>query len=76
MSAQTCPRCGGRGFTWSTSGEAGSLTLWHCSLCRYVAEEDESRQSRCPTCGDNNLSLLTGGGSSYRFCFTCQTRQS
>jgi hypothetical protein len=75
MSANFCPNCGERGFTWSIDEEVSRLTQWYCSICEYSASEDEAQASTCPTCGAGGANLLlsdTGGG--YRFCIECRAR--
>jgi RNA polymerase subunit RPABC4/transcription elongation factor Spt4 len=75
MSAHVCPNCGRRGFTWTVDEERDAPTQWHCSLCRYVAAEDETRALTCPACGTaEGRLLLAGPEGTFRFCVHCQSR--
>jgi len=75
MSLQFCPKCDRRAMTWSVDEEASPLTQWHCSLCRYSAEEDESRESTCPSCGsEKSYLLLSDTAGVFWFYFKCQSR--
>jgi hypothetical protein len=74
MSLQPCPNCGRRAFTWSLDDEVSPLTQWHGSLCRYRAEEDESRESGCQACGAQRSRLrLSDRNGTYWFCLSCQS---
>ena len=63
-------------MTWSIDKEVSQLTQWHCSLCGYSAEEDESQESTCPTCGsEKSYLLLSGPSGKFWFCLKCQSRK-
>lgn len=70
MSAQRCPKCGVDAFTWSIDEEISPLTIWHCSVCLYRAEEDESLEHACEECGDGQI-CLRDDAHEYRFCLGC-----
>jgi ssDNA-binding Zn-finger/Zn-ribbon topoisomerase 1 len=77
MAVQLCPNCGQRGMTWSIDEEVSPRTQWYCSLCRYSAFEDESRESTCPACGCEKSSLLLSDATgTFWFCIRCQRRSS
>jgi ssDNA-binding Zn-finger/Zn-ribbon topoisomerase 1 len=77
MSTQICPKCGSRGFTWHIDEAVSPLTQWFCSVCRYTAEEDESRLSTCPSCNVEKARLLLSDQEGvYCFCQQCQARSS
>jgi ssDNA-binding Zn-finger/Zn-ribbon topoisomerase 1 len=76
MSALPCPECLQVGFTWSIDVEQPNLTRWGCALCRYTAEEDESEQRRCPSCGADGAIRLRDPSGSYLFCTRCRLRRS
>ena len=77
MSSQICPRCDQKGFTWYIDEEDSPLTQWHCALCGYSAQEDESHISDCSSCGTANFrSLLTDPNGAYHYCFDCHTRSA
>ena len=62
-------------MTWSIDEAVSPPTQWYCSLCRYRASEDESRESTCHACGmERSRLLLSDPGGSYWFCLTCQSR--
>ena len=76
MSVQVCPRCSQRGFTWYLDDEVGPLTQWHCSLCGYHAQEDESLVSACPVCGQPGMRLrLSDARGEFWFCLSCQASE-
>jgi hypothetical protein len=72
MSAQTCPKCGNRGFTWYIDAADSPLTQWFCSVCGYSGEEDESRLSTCPACDMANMLFLSDQDGPYWFCLHCR----
>ena len=76
MSALPCPECMQVGFTWSIDAEQPNLTRWRCALCRYTAEEDESEQRRCSSCGDEGAIRLRDPSGSYLFCTRCCLRSN
>ena len=76
MAAHACPQCHEQGFTWHIDEERPHLTLWVCSLCGYVASEDESREALCQHCGIRALSELQDSSGIYRYCFSCNRRTS
>lgn len=64
-------------MTWSIDEEVSPLMQWYCSLCRYSAQEDESRESNCPACGDeNSYLLLSDKTGTFWFCVKCQSRSA
>jgi phage/plasmid primase-like uncharacterized protein len=71
MTAQLCPRCRQIGLTWSIDEEESPLTQWHCSLCEYVAWEDESKEQPCHMCGRQGSILIEDESGTYRYCFAC-----
>jgi predicted nucleic acid-binding Zn ribbon protein len=76
MSALPCPKCQAIGFTWAIDDEQRGLTEWHCSLCHYVAEEDESEQRSCPACGAEGAIRLRDEIESYLYCTLCRSRSA
>lgn len=75
MSVHLCPNCGRRGMTWSIDEEVSPLTQWYCSVCRYSAQEDESRESTCPACAsEKSYLLLSDAIGTFQFCVKCQLR--
>ena len=75
MSAQDCPNCRRRGFTWWVDEEASRLTQWSCGLCGYAAEEDESLASTCPECRSDGVHVrLSDPQGQYWFCLRCLSR--
>ena len=51
MSLQVCLHCRQCGCTWYLDDKLGPLTQWRCSLCEYIAQEDETLESTRPFCG-------------------------
>lgn len=77
MSLQICPLCRERAFTWHIDEDLSPLTQWHCSLCDYRAEEDESQESECDCCGgERSCVSLSDGLRAYWFCFACHSLRS
>jgi ribosomal protein S27AE len=79
MSAQPCPNCDRRGFTWAMDEEDSQLTRWSCSICRYVAFEDEAKQVVCPSCHAPGAMTLRDARVSealptFVFCVRCRSR--
>jgi hypothetical protein len=70
MGLHRCPKCGIQTFTWSIDEDVSALTQWHCTMCPYAAEEDESLERACDACGGGE-GWLRDGDRSYRFCFDC-----
>ncbi len=74
MSEQICPNCNQMAFTWSIDEDISGFTLWYCSLCSFKAQEDESKECQCDSCGDKSLMYLKAGESNFWFCTTCQNK--
>lgn len=54
---QLCPKCRADAFTWAVHDE-DELAEWWCRGCDYRAKEDESKETTCPHCGQQQASLL------------------
>jgi Zn finger protein HypA/HybF involved in hydrogenase expression len=70
MGLQRCPKCGSEAFSWSVDKELSQFTLWRCAQCSYGAEEDESKERACESCGGGDV-WLRDGDREYRFCIGC-----
>ena len=70
MALVLCPICKQKGFTWAL--DDNEQTHWHCSLCEYSAEEDESKEKPCPICQkETGAVLLMHDGQSFYWCVLC-----
>jgi hypothetical protein len=72
MTAVPCPRCGETGLTWFIDERKSPLTQWSCALCKYLALEDESKETACPHCAAGAIELQDERGS-YRYCIVCRS---
>ncbi|HWS56882.1 MAG TPA: hypothetical protein VN228_22280 [Pyrinomonadaceae bacterium] len=69
MSAGLCANCKRLGFVWSL--DADRVTQWYCSLCGFVAVEDESKEAACAACGRRSAVWLVRDGRQYYWCVLC-----
>lgn len=71
MAMQLCPKCRADAFTWAVHDE-DELAEWWCRGCDYRAKEDESKETTCPHCGQQQASLLLHDDDGFhRWCFCC-----
>jgi hypothetical protein len=72
MSEQYCPSCNEKSFTWSIHEDKTPNTIWNCSLCKYQAEENESLEDQCETCGTKSKLSLKDKSKYFCYCTSCQ----
>jgi len=72
MSLQICPRCKSQSFLWTCDDEHRPQTQWYCSICDYLAFEDESLERVCSLCNNKTESKLQEeDGAEYWWYFKC-----
>ena len=74
MTQQYCPNCKEKAFVWSIDEEDSPNTQWHCSLCKYRAEENEELEGECKACETKSNLYMKSGSSYFQFCLTCQAK--
>ncbi|ESP90937.1 hypothetical protein N483_20335 [Pseudoalteromonas luteoviolacea NCIMB 1944] len=72
MSEHYCPNCEEKSFTWSIDEEVSLNTVWNCSLCGFQAEENESLESVCESCGTKNNIHLKSSAHNFCYCTHCK----
>ncbi len=71
MSLQNCPKCKHESITWSIDEEVSLLTYWGCNNCGYGAEEDESCERLCSSCGAKSEMRFKDEDNEYWWCSNC-----
>jgi len=70
MATQICPKCKADSFTWHIDDEL-QLTKWGCTICGYLAYEDESLGRKCSHCGLETEIRLEEKQNKYWWCSSC-----
>ncbi|MFC3161570.1 hypothetical protein ACFOEQ_26855 [Chryseobacterium arachidis] len=71
MGTQICPKCKRNSFTWSIDDEVSNFTSWGCHQCFYQAEENESDECICESCGNKTKMKLKDNQTEYWWCCRC-----
>ncbi len=63
-------------MVWHIQSDDGKgPTSWDCVVCRFSAQEDESKEQDCAKCGGEKAAiLLTTTIGQFRWCVNCGPR--